>query len=249
MVKLFIIIPIVFVTLAAVALLGRNQQLAAIDSFEKCKAASSRILESYPSVCITEDGKRFVEPVDDNKTPATLSPAADIPSITQPTSGATVSSPLTVKGTVPPGWMFEGSLPIALLDENGVTIVEAAAHETTPGTWSSGSPVAFETKLTFTTNAKKGKILIKKDNPSGLPANNRSFELPVVFKHVEASSQEKACTTNDGTWDAQYRECTGITKAACETKGGKFNECDSACRHNPDRNAPCIMICVAVCQF
>lgn len=38
------------------------QQNAAIDSFEECKVAGNMIQESYPEVCLTKDGKRFVNP-------------------------------------------------------------------------------------------------------------------------------------------------------------------------------------------
>lgn len=57
------------------------------------------------------------------------------------------------------------------------------------------------------------------------------------------------CTSHRGTWDQKYKECTGIDKKTCEQNGGSFNECASACRHSTDPNAPCIMICVQVCQY
>lgn len=38
------------------------QQNSGIDTFEECKAAGNPIQESYPEVCMTKDGKRFVNP-------------------------------------------------------------------------------------------------------------------------------------------------------------------------------------------
>lgn len=38
------------------------QQSAGIDSFEACKAAGNAVQLSYPEVCMTKDGKRFVNP-------------------------------------------------------------------------------------------------------------------------------------------------------------------------------------------
>jgi hypothetical protein len=38
------------------------QHEANIDSFDTCKAAGNAIQESYPEVCLTKDGKRFVNP-------------------------------------------------------------------------------------------------------------------------------------------------------------------------------------------
>lgn len=41
------------------------QQGAVIQSFEECVAAGYPIQESYPEVCLTDDGKRFVNPKQD----------------------------------------------------------------------------------------------------------------------------------------------------------------------------------------
>lgn len=59
---------------------------------------------------------------------------------------------------------------------------------------------------------------------------------------------EEKCTQQKGTWSAQYKECTGIEKAACTAIGGTFNECASACRNDPNAQA-CILLCVQVCEF
>lgn len=42
------------------------QQESNIDSFEKCVSAGNPIQESYPEVCLTRDGKRFVNPKQDS---------------------------------------------------------------------------------------------------------------------------------------------------------------------------------------
>ncbi len=47
-------------------------EAALITSFSTCKAAGYRIQESYPEVCFTSDGKRFVEPVQDKAHQASL---------------------------------------------------------------------------------------------------------------------------------------------------------------------------------
>lgn len=103
------------------------------------------------------------------------------PAISSPASGSTVTSPLRIEGTVPAGWMFEGQMPIKLLDENRKLIAEGRGQESTPGSWQSGKPVAFEGKVIFTTTVKSGFLVIEKDNPSGLPENDGSFEVPVKF--------------------------------------------------------------------
>lgn len=56
------------------------------------------------------------------------------------------------------------------------------------------------------------------------------------------------CQKNSGTWLAQYRECEYISKDWCDRFGGMFNECESACRHNPQAEV-CTLQCVPVCEL
>ena len=58
----------------------------------------------------------------------------------------------------------------------------------------------------------------------------------------------KACTDGSGKWSAEYKECEGVGADWCQTNGGKFNECASACRHDPKAQV-CTMQCVLVCNF
>lgn len=111
----------------------------------------------------------------------TESPITGNPTIIDPKSGAKVVSPLKIRGTVPPGWMFEGVFPIKLVDSNHKLIVEGQATEEVPGSWQGNTIVYFDATLTFTTTAKSGFIVLTNDNPSGLPANTKTFEVPVSF--------------------------------------------------------------------
>lgn len=103
------------------------------------------------------------------------------PQITTPALNTKVASPLVVKGKVPSGWMFEGQFPISLLDSNRKEIATSSGKEITPGSWTGEAPVDFEGTITFTTSAKSGFLVVGADNPSGLPENNKSFEVPVKF--------------------------------------------------------------------
>ncbi len=103
------------------------------------------------------------------------------PVLTSPTSGSVIKSPLTITGTVPAGWMFEGVFPMKLVDSNKKIIATAQAREVTPGSWQSGKPVAFSATVTFTTKAKTGTLILENDNPSGDPANLKTFEVPVLI--------------------------------------------------------------------
>lgn len=56
------------------------------------------------------------------------------------------------------------------------------------------------------------------------------------------------CVEKGGEWLEDYRECEGISEQACTELGGTFNECASACRHDPEAEF-CTLQCVAVCEF
>lgn len=56
-----------------------------------------------------------------------------------------------------------------------------------------------------------------------------------------------ACSAAGGKWIAEAAECEIDNRQWCEARGGKFNECASACR-NTGRQ-PCMMICVPVCTM
>lgn len=93
-----------------------------------------------------------------------------------------IKSPQQVKGFVPSGWMFEGVFPIILTDAGGTEIARTQANETTPGSWQSGKVVEFNALIKFgNTLDKKGFIKLIKDNPSGLPENDKSYKLPISF--------------------------------------------------------------------
>lgn len=99
--------------------------------------------------------------------------------VTQPQPGATVTSPLMVSGRARGGWYFEASFPVRLLDadRNELAIAPAQAQ----GDWMTTEFVPFSVTLNFTTTATNGLLVLEKDNPSGLPENDASIEIPVVF--------------------------------------------------------------------
>lgn len=64
----------------------------------------------------------------------------------------------------------------------------------------------------------------------------------------EPNQGKEECRKLDGTWIEDANECEGISKSDCETSGGTFNECASACRNNPEAEI-CTLQCVLVCEF
>ena len=61
-----------------------------------------------------------------------------------------------------------------------------------------------------------------------------------------AQNSEIQCVGNGGTWLAEFNECEYISESQCSEMNGIFNECESACRHDPDAEI-CTAQCVPVC--
>lgn len=103
------------------------------------------------------------------------------------TSGQTISSPLVIRGKARGSWFFEGSFPILLVNWDGLIIAEAIAQA--EGEWMTEDFVPFRAELFFTkpenpTNqnyARRGAIIFKRDNPSGLPEHDDAYELSINF--------------------------------------------------------------------
>ena len=109
--------------------------------------------------------------------------ASDMIHVDSPLSGATIKSPLTIAGEARGTWFFEASFPITLTDWDGKIIAQGTAKAGSD--WMTKEFVPFTATLTFTPNAKApsntGALILKKDNPSGIPANDDSIQIPVVI--------------------------------------------------------------------
>lgn len=106
----------------------------------------------------------------------------DLIVVVSPLENDQVSSPLSVAGRARGQWFFEGSFPITLLDEYRNMIAEG--HVTAQGEWMTEDFVPFLGTLQFNNYIKgqPGILVLKKDNPSGLPEHDDSIEVPVIFK-------------------------------------------------------------------
>ena len=101
--------------------------------------------------------------------------------VTYPEPNAIVTSPLTVTGKARGTWYFEANFPVRLLDGNGreIAVIPAQAQ----GEWMTTNFVPFNVILNFTNPTTTiGTLVLEKDNPSGLPENDDSLEVPVLFE-------------------------------------------------------------------
>ncbi len=113
---------------------------------------------------------------------------ADLIRLTSPQPLATVNSPLIIEGEARGYWFFEASFPVSLVNWDGLIIADGIA--TADGEWMTEEFVPFTAELVFENNfapgtpdfMKKGAIILKKDNPSGLPENDDALEVPILFQ-------------------------------------------------------------------
>lgn len=96
-----------------------------------------------------------------------------------------ISNPVTVSGKAVGIWLFEGSFPIEVHDANGKLLGTGTAKfvpQSPNDTWMTDQLVNFQGEIKFSQpTTDTGYILFEKDNPSGLPQNDESFQLPVKF--------------------------------------------------------------------
>ncbi|MES2216283.1 MAG: Gmad2 immunoglobulin-like domain-containing protein [Patescibacteria group bacterium] len=107
---------------------------------------------------------------------------ANLIHVTMPVKDQVVSAPFRVVGEARGPWFFEASFPVVLTDKDGKII--ASTHAQAVGNWMTDKFIPFETTITYTQqiSGSRGYLILKKDNPSGLPANDASLTIPVRFK-------------------------------------------------------------------
>lgn len=92
----------------------------------------------------------------------------------------TIKSPLKLTGELPGTWYFEANLPVSITDADGKVLVAKGAQATKD--WTTTDYVPFEVTLNFIKpKSSTGFIVIKNDNPSGLPENDKTIKIPVRF--------------------------------------------------------------------
>jgi hypothetical protein len=98
-----------------------------------------------------------------------------------PLPGGVIKSPLIVKGEARGNWYFEASFPVILTNWDGLIIAEGIA--TAESDWMTTEFVPFTATLEFEIPKYKnnGFLILKKDNPSGLPEHDDALEIQVLF--------------------------------------------------------------------
>lgn len=101
--------------------------------------------------------------------------------ITAPTGHEPVTSPLHIAGLATGSWYFEATFPVTITDAEHRSLGQH--YVTATEDWMSESLVPFTTELEFAKpKTKTGYLVFKNANPSGLPENERAFEMPLTFE-------------------------------------------------------------------
>ncbi|MDO8601983.1 MAG: Gmad2 immunoglobulin-like domain-containing protein [bacterium] len=112
---------------------------------------------------------------------STDSSLTDLIRVDAPVSNALVSSPLIISGSARGSWYFEASFPVQLLDANGGVLFEGPMQA--QGDWMTSEFVPFNQQITFALpKTQTGTLVLKNDNPSGLPENDKELRIPVKFQ-------------------------------------------------------------------
>lgn len=147
----------------------------AINSFEDCVTAGNPVMESYPPQCRTEDGELFTQNVD------YVQPHKDVITVVNPQPNQVITSPLRVEGQARGQWYQEGTFSIELVDINGTRLARTNARA--DGEWMTEDFVPFKADITFRQPAtKRGELIIRNANPSGLKENAKEVIVPVLFQ-------------------------------------------------------------------
>jgi hypothetical protein len=99
-----------------------------------------------------------------------------------PMPNSVVKSPLTITGSARGTMFFEASFPIIVVDGNGKTLVQG--HAEAQSDWMTSEFVPFKSvplSWSETPSTEEGRIIFKRDNPSGLPEHDREAYMTVRF--------------------------------------------------------------------
>lgn len=112
----------------------------------------------------------------------------DLIRVENPLEGSAISSPLTIRGEARGTWYFEATFPVTIVNWDGLIIAEHYAQASSD--WMTEEYVPFTSTVTFESPykagdpefMKRGALILRKDNPSGLPQYDDALEISVVFE-------------------------------------------------------------------
>ncbi len=99
-----------------------------------------------------------------------------------PFPGAVTGKSFSVVGKARGMWYFEASFPVKVLDRDGKVLAQVPAQA--QGEWMTSEFVPFKVDIQVPDSYIGPSILVlQKDNPSGLPANDASISFPITIEY------------------------------------------------------------------
>ena len=187
--KILLIAIVIVLVAIGFWLLDKGEKAKAptvITNFIECVEAGNPVMESYPRQCRTEEGETFTESIGNELE------KIDLIRLASPRPNEVVKSPLTITGEARGYWFCEASFPVFLVNWDGLIIAQGIA--TAKDEWMIEDFVPFEATLEFSTEEgsipgmdnvfykNNGALILKKDNPSGLPEHDDALEIPIFFE-------------------------------------------------------------------
>lgn len=110
--------------------------------------------------------------------------------VDSPLINQAVNSPLVIHGQARGFWFFEASFPIEIYDNNDFLLGQTVAQA--QGEWMTENFIPFEAEIRFSApSTARGILVLAKDNPSGLPENEKELRIPIVFETGQGTLTEK----------------------------------------------------------
>lgn len=114
--------------------------------------------------------------------PVIALPNSNMIAVDNPDRNQVVGKQFLVTGKARGGWYFEASFPVVILDKDGKVLVSSPAQA--QGDWMTTEFVPFTATMTIPVSYKgKATIILKKDNPSGLPEKDASISFPITIEY------------------------------------------------------------------
>lgn len=118
------------------------------------------------------------KPVPESEAPAPLSARVTVDT---PKKGSAVGTTFSVEGKAPGNWYFEASFPIQVRSEKGDVIGRGIAQAQSD--WMTAELVAFKTTITIEGGyAGPARLILLRDNPSGLPEHDDAVEIDITVQ-------------------------------------------------------------------
>ena len=214
---LFLILFLIIV--GGVWIYALQKDKTVVVSFADCVQHGYEVMESSPRQCHTPNGVTFTETAvpsptpDISPTPLPTSTGDENISVSAPEINGEVTSPLKVTGQARGAWFFEANFPVKLLDGTGKVLAQVPA-------WAKGESmrqdfVPFEATLIFKNpTTATGTLVLKKDNPSGLPENAAEARIPVRFSIQSSNEQTQTKTAGCTVTGCNGELCVSEEQAA-----------------------------------